>query len=436
MPSGCQKKRSPPACSTRSSPTARARRASTAPVLIPSFMTMTSSLEGEVLASSRKGLAAISLAHCSGVRTMAAIFRPKRFSIPASMSASRRAAGRSLSTTRLPLAARVRGFFSPMSAAMARCSATGARTRPVFMPRNRMMRWSVMASAPLAGGAPEGRAAGLDGAFDHARAAVAGARFALAAVDVEAVLEIALAALGVGEVAQGRAAGGDGVVEHVADFGGEGLQPGLRDLAGGDERRDACAEQGLADVDVAEPGDDALVQQADLDVLLLAGEGLGQAGAGEGVAERLGTQAGEPRMGLDRVGRDQAHEAEAAGVGEAEAGRGAVAHGAEAEVLVLAGGGGGLLELAQLFAVEGEAAGHAEVGHPGLAGGQRHEQVFGAAVDALDGRPLEPPGEAIREGEAQVGAVLAHPRQPRALEHRLQAAADGLDLGEFGHVRF
>src|SRR5690606_23844810 len=190
---------------------------------------------------------------------------------------------------------------------------------PVFMPRNRMMRWSVMASALLAGGAVEGGTSGLDEALDDAGAAVAGAGFALAAVDVEAVLEIALAALGVGEVTQGRAAGGDGVGEDVADLGGEGFEAGPGDLAGGDQRRDAGAEQGLADVDVAEPGDDALVQQADLDVLLLAGEGLGQAGAGEGVAERLGTQAGEPRMGLDRVGRDQAHEAEAAGVGEAEA---------------------------------------------------------------------------------------------------------------------
>src|SRR5690606_4121107 len=134
---------------------------------------------------------------------------------------------------------------------------------------------------------------------------------------------------------------------------GEGFEAGPGDLAGGDQRRDAGAEQGLADVDVAEAGDDALVQQADLDVLLLAAEGLGEVGAGEGVAERLWAQAGEPRMSLDLVARDQAHEAEAAGVGEADAGRGAGADGAQAEMLVLAGHGGGLLELAELRAVEG-----------------------------------------------------------------------------------
>src|SRR5690606_23753613 len=269
MPSGCQKKRSSPTCWTRSSPAAWLRRASTAPGLTPSFMTMTSSFAGASFASSGKGLAAIRFAHCSGVRTMAAIFRSKRFSMAASMSLSSRPGGRSLSTTRFPLAARVRGFFSPISAAIARCSATGARTPPVFMPRNRMMRWSVMASALLAGGAVEGGTSGLDEALDDAGAAVAGAGLALAAVAVEGVLEIALAALGVGEVTQGRAAGGDGVVEDVADFGGEGLQPGPGDLAGGDQRRDAGAEQGLADVDVAEAGHDALVEQADLDVLRL-----------------------------------------------------------------------------------------------------------------------------------------------------------------------
>ena len=63
---------------------------------------------------------------------------------------------------------------------------------------------------------------------------VSGAGLALTAVDVEAVLEIALSALGVGEVTQGGAAGGDGVVEHVADDGGEGFEARLRDLSGGD----------------------------------------------------------------------------------------------------------------------------------------------------------------------------------------------------------
>jgi hypothetical protein len=95
--------------------------------------------------------------------------------------------------------------------------------------------------------------------------------------------------------------------------------------------------------------------------------------------------------------------------------------------------GRGLLELAQLVAVEGEAAGHAEVADPGLAGREGEQQIFGAAVEAFYGRPFEALDEPFRKGKAKVGPVLAHLRQSRADEHRLKAAADGFDLGEFWH---
>ncbi len=156
-------------------------------------------------------------------------------------------------------------------------------------------------------------------------------------------------------------------------------------------------------------------------------------GAGEAVAERLGPHADEPRVRLHLIGGDQAHEAEAAGIGEADAVGGAVTSGAEAHVLVLARDGRRLLELAQLAPVEGEAAGHAQVGDPGLAGRQPHQQIFGPAIDPLDRRPVQPFGEAIGKGKTQVGTILAHPRQARAFQHRLEAATDGFDLGKFGH---
>ena len=102
-------------------------------------------------------------------------------------------------------------------------------------------------------------------------------------------------------------------------------------------------------------------------------------------------------------------------------------------MFVLADDRGGFLELTELFAIEGEAAGHAKVAAPGLSGRQRHQQVFGAAVDALDDGPLEPLDKAVGKGKAQVGAVLAHAGQARAGQYRLKAAPDGFDLGEFRH---
>ena len=249
------------------------------------------------------------------------------------------------------------------------------------------------------------------------------------------MLEIALAALGVGEVLEGRAARRDCVVQDVPNDAGQGLQPGLGHLARRDQGRDAGAVQGLADINIAQARHHLLVQQADLDILLLALEGLGQMRAGKAVAERLGSHGGEPGMVLDPVCGDQAHEAEAARVRKAHAGLGPASDGAEAHVLVLAGNGRRLLELAQLLAVQGEAAGHAQVTDPGLAGRQRRQQVLGPPVDPLDHSPLQPLDELFGEGKAQVGPVLADVFQRRADQHRFKSAPDGFDLGKLRHGR-
>ena len=76
---------------------------------------------------------------------------------------------------------------------------------------------------------------------------------------------------------------------------------------------------------------------------------------------------------------------------------------------------------------------YAQMGDPGLAGGQGQKQIFGSPVHAFDRRPLQPLNEAFRERKAQVGPVDPHPRQTRARQHRRQAAPDGFDLGKFRH---
>ena len=71
-----------------------------------------------------------------------------------------------------------------------------------------------------------------------------------------------------------------------------------------------------------------------------------------------------------------------------------------------------------------------------LAGGQIRQQIFRAPADALDGRTLEPLVEIPRKRKAQVRPALLDPHEARALHHGLQAAAHGLDFGEFGHGYF
>ena len=65
----------------------------------------------------------------------------------------------------------------------------------------------------------------------------------------------------------------------------------------------------------------------------------------------------------------------------------------------------------------------AEIGH----------QIFGAAAEPGDGLAFEPRDEILLERKPQILAAGFRPYDPRSLHDRLQAAADGLDFGQFGH---
>ena len=100
------------------------------------------------------------------------------------------------------------------------------------------------------------------------RGAAAGG--ALFAIDQEGMLEIAERAVGLAMIAQGRAAGGDRLLQNGADRGGKSFGLGGRlaacagDRAGLAQRRQAGAMKGFADIDIAEAGDEALIEQRGL----------------------------------------------------------------------------------------------------------------------------------------------------------------------------
>ena len=76
------------------------------------------------------------------------------------------------------------------------------------------------------------------------------------------------------------------------------------------------AKQRLADIDIAEPRDHALVQQRRLQAGLLVGAGARQHRGVEFIAERLGTEALQQRLVLDPVAGENLHVAEAARIVE------------------------------------------------------------------------------------------------------------------------
>src|SRR5450830_48820 len=120
----------------------------------------------------------------------------------------------------------------------------------------------------------ERRAAGLHDAFDLALAART--RRTLAVIDLETVLEIAERAVGTAVVAQRRAAGLNRVLEHRLDGIDQRAGTCVRlTIAVGDSGSkplgsEPRAEQRLADIDVAEPGDHALIAERGFQRGLLA----------------------------------------------------------------------------------------------------------------------------------------------------------------------
>src|SRR5215218_4197630 len=295
-------------------------------------------------------------------------------------------------------------------------------------------------SAPLAARAVEGRAARLHEPPYRAAAALGRAALAFAVVDAEAVLEIAERAVGLGVVAQRRAAGLDGLAQHRADLACEAMGALARLAGGGRERArrrfrmQPRPEQRLADIDVAEPGDQALVEERRLERRPLAPEQAGDRLAGELIAERLEPEIAEMRRGLELGPGHEVHQPEPARVvvGDARAVReveddvvvGALASSLRVE---LAGDAG-----APALRDE-EAPAHAEMHDQHLAGREVGQEIFRPPPEPDHLLPSEPRDEALGKPEAQIRPPLLDPLDPRADHRRLEPAADRLDLGQLGH---
>src|ERR1700722_9771918 len=156
---------------------------------------------------------------------------------------------------------------SSISRAFSALSADGrlSRTRPTAPFRSTRTVFScgsLIASLPLtlALGAEECRAAGLDDTAHPLGTGTARARLALPTVNPPAMLGIADLAVGWAIFTQRRAAGLDRLAQHRFDRGGELGGTGAGDGRRQPARRQSGAVERLADIDIAEPGDDMLIE--------------------------------------------------------------------------------------------------------------------------------------------------------------------------------
>src|ERR1044071_1318324 len=145
-------------------------------------------------------------------------------------------------------------------------------------------------------GTEERRAAGLDNAAHALCAGAAGTGIAFAAVDRPAMLEIAELAIRLHVIPQRRSASLDRLPKHIPDRLGEASGTDARHGPGKTPRRQPGAIERLAYIDVAEPGDDPLVEQCRFDRGHLSGKRALEVGAVEAGVEGFGAEPREQRM--------------------------------------------------------------------------------------------------------------------------------------------
>ena len=129
-------------------------------------------------------------------------------------------------------------------------------------------------------------------------------------VDGQLAAEIARAALLIGKIPQGRPAGLDGGIQHLAHSFRQAPVTLLADAPGRRVRPDPGLKQGLAGIDVADPDHDAGIHEKVFDGHTTAAGTLKQHLAAELLAQGLGSQICQQGMpGRIRFGPEQGAEA-------------------------------------------------------------------------------------------------------------------------------
>ena len=184
-------------------------------------------------------------------------------------------------------------------------------------------------------------------------------------------------------------------------------------------RVDPRLPQCLADIDVAEPGDDPLVEQQQLDRLLASPRGLAQMLCRQRIAQRLGTERGERRPRIEFGCQQQVDRTEAPRVVQRED----VFPGREYQMVMLVG----------ILGIDPPASAHTQVKHQRVVAVGMDQSVFCAARQARNRRAGHCLHQIGREWAAHVGSVDPYADDPLALEEPGEAANGGFDFGKLGH---
>lgn len=276
----------------------------------------------------------------------------------------------------------------------------------------------------LAVGAPHGGTLGEDGVGQ--RRAAGEARQVATAVHAMRLGGGARAAQGVDVVAERAAALGDGGVKHLTDALGERVPLAGVEVAGRGERMEPGEEERFVRVDVADAGEDGLVEQDGLDGTGGAAGGVEQLGAidGEGVGPEV-----FPCDGVELVaGGDGAKAAETPRIAEEHGG--VVADGPQRVHMRVDG------ECVWVVH-EQDLTGHAELDDEATSVMGDDGELLAATFQGGDGGVTEQGQGASRggsrEGRADIGAKQPGVGDGSTHEAWLEGAAEGFDFRKFWH---
>lgn len=257
------------------------------------------------------------------------------------------------------------------------------------------------------------------------------ARLALAVIHLEAMLKIAELAGRAGKVGDARPAGVNGVGDDLIDGGCQSGAALPDNRSGQPPGADPGQEERLTDIDIAQAGNDFLIQKGRFDRRLAMLQTGIEGRYREVVRQGLGAELPEPGIGAKFGAWPEFHKPEPPGI---IVGHHGAARQGKHDMIVSGVCPRVMMKLTKLRLGHGKTPGHPQMHDECLAGRELRGQEFRAPAEPNQLCAGQAGTEIWRHGEPQIRAMKGNGLQALSFHDRREASADGLDLWEFRHL--
>lgn len=260
-------------------------------------------------------------------------------------------------------------------------------------------------------------------------------RRVLTAIDFKIVLKIANFARRRDVIAKRGSTRFDRRQQDAFDRPHQAIGPSALNGMGATPRRKPGRKKPFADIDIAKPRDNSLVQQSRFYGRPLAGEPGREGGAIEGFIQRFRADRCQQRMAVQGFFGGKIHEAKPPWIRKPYLR--SVAH-RKYNMFVLAADHTLMGKRTRRLGVRGllnyHAPGHAEMSNHHGAVIEAKKQVLGAAIDRDDRAAGQRGGKSFRQRPAQIATAHQHVDNRPPFHYRRQSATYGFYFRQFRHV--